>query len=88
MGVVSATDGAAPSSYDELIGVLDALPVLVRETRRRRRLSLRAAGEACGMGFASVQRCESGAGLHLETVVALLRWLGSPDPALLEEAAS
>lgn len=71
---------AAPTSYDEILDVLDRLPLLVRETRRRRGLSLRAAARESGVGFANLSRCENGAGMHMSTVVPLLRWVGTPDP--------
>lgn len=68
-----------PASYDELISVLTSLPLLVRETRRRRGLSVRAAAAESGVGFANISRCERGAGMHMATVVPLLRWVGRPD---------
>lgn len=67
------------SPYGELIEVLEALPLIVRETRRRRGLSQRAAGTAAGVEFATISRCENGAGLHLKSILPLLRWVGTPD---------
>lgn len=69
----------ALTSYEELISVLEALPLLVRETRRRRGLSLRAAADAAGTLAANIHRCEQGHGMHLASVVPLLRWVGTPD---------
>lgn len=74
----------APSTYDELIGVLEALPVLVREKRRRDRLSLRRAAELTGVGFNTISRFEQGEACSLGNAVQLLRWVGertAPPPA-------
>lgn len=68
-----------PTGYDELISVLDSLPLLVRETRRRRGLSLRAAAPLVGVESTTIHRCEQGDNLRLNNAVALLRWVGSPD---------
>jgi hypothetical protein len=70
---------SAPTSYAEVIDILERLPLLVREARRRRGLSLRAAARDAGVGFANISRCENGEGMHLSTVVPLLRWVGTPD---------
>lgn len=59
--------------------MLEALPVLVREKRRRDRLSCRAAGGASGVGFNTVSRVERGEHCSLENALALLRWVGAPD---------
>lgn len=77
---MSAPDPAAPAPYAELIEVLEALPLLVRETRRRRGLSQRAAAEQVGLeSWATLSRCENGAGLHMKSIVPLLRWIGTQD---------
>lgn len=76
-------DPTGPTPYGELIEVLECLPLLVRETRRRRQLSVRAAGQQAGLeNWATISRCENGAGLHLKSIVALLRWVGVPDSQL------
>ncbi|GJF06586.1 helix-turn-helix domain-containing protein [Pseudonocardia sp. D17] len=78
---------SAPTSYDELISVLESLPILVRETRRRRGMSQRAAAEQIGLEtWATLSRCENGAGLHMKSIVPLLRWIGTPDAALAGSA--
>jgi transcriptional regulator with XRE-family HTH domain len=62
--------------YGELADVLKHLPVLVRENRRRRGLSLRAAAQEAGVSFSTVARAESGEDCALSSAIALLNWLG------------
>jgi hypothetical protein len=69
-----------PTTYDELADVLDALPLLCREKRRRRGLSLRAAAREIGCSFSTVTRFESGEGCHLQHAIVVMRWLGQADP--------
>jgi DNA-binding transcriptional regulator YiaG len=73
---------AAPSSYGELADVLDALPLLVREARRARRLSVRATATQLGCSFSTVSRFENGKDVNLSNAAALLRWLDRPSPAV------
>lgn len=73
------------TSYAELADVLEALPLLVRETRRRRGLSLRAVGRELDMAASSVDRLERGQNCDLGAAVAYLRWMHSPDPQEDEE---
>jgi transcriptional regulator with XRE-family HTH domain len=75
LGIREAT---APSSYAELADVLANLGLIVREARRARRLSLRAASESIGhVDFTTLSRIESGQqGTRVSHAVALLRWLG------------
>jgi hypothetical protein len=63
------------SSYAELVDVLGLLPVLVREARRRRRLSLRAAAAQMGVSPSTAMRIEEGQDCALSNAVAVLRWL-------------
>jgi ribosome-binding protein aMBF1 (putative translation factor) len=66
------------SPYDELISILDSLPVLVREKRRRLGLSLRAAADEIGMSAPTIQRCEAGQKeVSLTNATILLRWVGT-----------
>lgn len=69
---------ARPTGYDELVEVLDGLPLLVREIRRRRGLSIRAAAREVGIPFSNLDRFErrEDVSLHL-TVLPLLRWVAS-----------
>ena len=69
------------TSYDELVGIIEALPVLVREKRRRLTLGLRAAADQSGVGMSTISRFENGENLSQDGLVALLRWVGTPDPA-------
>jgi predicted transcriptional regulator len=65
-----------PTSYAELVDVLANLPVLVRETRRRKQLSVRAAAMEAGVSFATLSRFEAGEDARMSTVRALLTWTG------------
>ncbi len=69
---------AAPTPYPEIADVLGRLPVLLREARRARRLSVRAAAAQLGMSFATVSRIEAGEDCVLSNAVAVLRWLDQP----------
>jgi hypothetical protein len=71
-----ARESAVLPGYDDLIVVLETLPLLIRETRRRKRLSLRAAGEVLGVSASTAMRWERGetVGLGVEGIVAVLRW--------------
>lgn len=64
------------TSYSELADVLANLPVLVRENRRRRGLSLRAAAQEAGVSFSTIARTESGDDCALSSAIALINWLG------------
>lgn len=68
------------SSYAELIAILDALPVLSREKRRRLGLTLRTASQASGVPFNAIKRIEDGtADPSWKSARNLLRWIGLPD---------
>lgn len=75
---------AKPTSYEELADVLDNLPLLLRETRRRRGLSLRATAKEVGTSFSTVTRFENGEDIMLSHASAVLRWIGSPDPVVVQ----
>jgi ribosome-binding protein aMBF1 (putative translation factor) len=68
-----------PAAYDELIEVLANLRFLVRETRRRRGLSIRATAEQLGLSHTVISRFEEGAGVQLGNAITLLRWVAAPD---------
>lgn len=73
--------GRELAGYAELIEVLEALPLLVREHRRRLKLTLREAGERAGVGFNTLYRLESRVGdCSLSNALAILRWLGADPP--------
>lgn len=63
------------SPYVELVEVLGLLPVLLREARRVRRLSLRAAAAQVGCSPSTLQRIEEGQDCALSNAVAELGWL-------------
>ena len=64
-----------PTSYAELATVLAALPLLLREARRGRRLSMREAAKQLDMSASTVLRIESGEDCALSNAAAVLRWL-------------
>lgn len=68
----------ALTTYSELADVLQLLPVLVREKRRLRGLSLRQAAKEIGVSFNTVTRFERGEDAVMSTVVAVFRWLDQP----------
>ena len=71
------------ATYEELAGVLTNLPLLLREARRARRLSLRAAGDEICVAASTVMRIENGDECSLASAVAVLRWMDldhSPSP--------
>src|SRR4249919_1349584 len=53
-------ESAVLPGYDDLIVVLETLPLLIRETRRRKGLSLRAAGNVLGVTHPTIMRWERG----------------------------
>lgn len=63
------------TSYSELADVLDSLPMLCKEKRRREALSLREASKQMGLSFSVVTRFENGTGVHLDSAKAVLHWL-------------
>lgn len=61
--------------YRELAEIIDRLPLLTREARRARGLSLRMAADKIGISFNTVTRIEHGDDCSLSSAVAVLRWL-------------
>jgi transcriptional regulator with XRE-family HTH domain len=61
--------------YAELAGVIARLPLLLREARRARGLSLRATAKELGVSFSTVSRLEEGNDCALSNAVAVLIWL-------------
>jgi len=68
----------AQTTYSELAQVLASLPMLLREARRARKLSLRAVARELDLSFSTVTRIESGEDCVLSNAVAVLRWLDAP----------
>ncbi len=67
------------TGYEELIDVLVSLRVILRETRRRKALSMREAGDVIGVAASTIMRWERGetVGLGVEGIVKVLRWADS-----------
>lgn len=70
-----------PTSYAELAGVLTALPMLLREARRARGLSIRAAASQIGCSFSTIHRIEHGEDAVMSNVSGVMRWLDQTVPA-------
>jgi DNA-binding XRE family transcriptional regulator len=69
-------EDGSPTPYAELAAVLDALPLLVREARRRHGHSLRAVEEWTGVPFNTIRRLENGETLPMmKHAAALLRYI-------------
>lgn len=64
-----------PTPYAELADVIAGLPLLLREARRARGLSLRAAARELDMSQSTVMRMERGDDCALSNAVAVLKWL-------------
>jgi transcriptional regulator with XRE-family HTH domain len=67
--------------YAELAEVLANLPLIVRERRRQRRLSIRTAGAEIGISFSTISRLENGEDMNESSLAAVLRWLDGPSEA-------
>ena len=71
----------ALTTYAELAEIVDNLPMLIREKRRRCGLSLRQAAAEIGCSFTTVTRFEQAdAGWNGRLLADLLRWLDAPTP--------
>lgn len=75
MGNTTSSSTRPMASYGELAEVIDNLPLLVREARRARGLSLRRVAEQTGLGFGTVARLERGDTVEITVVAPVLRWL-------------
>jgi transcriptional regulator with XRE-family HTH domain len=78
---------AAPTSYTELAHVLDSLPLLIREARRARGLSLRSAAALIGTNASTIARIEQGEAFNTSTAGPILRWLDARDTAARAESS-
>lgn len=63
--------------YSTVADVIEALPKLVTEKRRRHEWTLRGVAALTGLSFVTVDRAEKGKDLRLSSAVALLRWLAA-----------
>lgn len=69
-------DEGAPLGYDEIIEVVEMLPELVRDKRRREGLSLRKVEEQTGMSASTVLRFEQRLGnVQAVHLITLLKWV-------------
>ena len=73
--------GEQLTPYSEMADVLSSLALLLREARRARGLSMRAAAKEIGVSFSTVHRIENGDDCVLSNAVAVFRWLNH-SPAL------
>lgn len=72
---MTAVPNDQPTGYDELLQVLADLPVIVRETRRRKQQSFREAARESGVDAATLNRTEHGKGdPSLKNIRGILRW--------------
>lgn len=76
-----------PSTYADLVQVLDDLPVAVRSVRRARRLSQRDVGALTALSYSTICRVEAGEEYSSTSLRALLLWLDA-DPAAAGEVQS
>ena len=78
---------ARPAPYAAVAGLLDRLPVLLREEREDRGLTQQAAAEQIGTSKGTVNHIEMGRGCRTSSAVLVLRWLGTPGPTDRQERA-
>lgn len=64
-----------PTGYLELADVIAAIPLLLREKRRTRGLSIREVGKEMGISHSTVARIESGNDYVASHAVIVLMWL-------------
>lgn len=81
-----ADPGSGLTAYRELADVIGNLPLLLREARRARRLSVRAAAKEVGCSFSTISRMENGEDCALSNAVAVLRWLDLPTSDIASHA--
>lgn len=67
------------STYDELINILDNLPLLVKEKRRRLGISQRELGRIINIAYSTISRFEGGEQMHITTIRPLLEWISVND---------
>lgn len=73
----AALDHCELSTYTELVDVIVNLRFLVREKRRRDRLSQRAVASELGLSPSTMVRFEThGRDLSAEAIVTIIKWLG------------
>lgn len=70
------TAKGAPTPYGELAEVLLTLPLLMREARRARGLSMRSASKEVGVSASTWSRLEGSQDAVMSHVALVLAWLG------------
>lgn len=63
------------TTYAELAEIIESLPLIVREIRRSRQLSLRAAAKEIGTNAPTLGRMEAGSDYTVSNLRAVLCWL-------------
>ncbi|WP_288337909.1 helix-turn-helix domain-containing protein [uncultured Gordonia sp.] len=66
------------TTYSDMADTIEHIGAIVREYRRGRRLSLRAAATDAGVDPTTLHRIESGEQVRHHTVAQLLRWMDAP----------
>ncbi len=69
------------STFAEIVEVLDTLPIIMRNARRARRLSVREVARQAGLSFSTVSRMENAEEFTSVSLRAVLAWLDGPAPA-------
>lgn len=77
---VTVADDYELSTYTEIVEVLANLRFLVRERRRRERVSLRTLAKITGVTASTIHRFEHGKDVSTEGLLALVRWVGDLPP--------
>lgn len=75
-----STDDCELTTYAEMADVVSNLAFLVRERRRERRLSQRAAATEMGLNGSTLHRLEHGGDVATASLVAILGWLDWTHP--------
>jgi transcriptional regulator with XRE-family HTH domain len=61
--------------YGEIITVVDNLPVILREARRRKQASMRDVAKETGLSLTTVSRAEAGENIRTDSMTTLLKWV-------------
>jgi DNA-binding XRE family transcriptional regulator len=71
-----------PTPYSEVADLLSRLGLILREARRARGLSQRAAAAELHLSYSTISRIENGEDCDLSNAVTVIRWLDqTPRPA-------
>ncbi len=64
-----------PTTFTEIVAVIDTMPVILLNARRARALSQREAAAQIGVSFSTVSRMETGGEFSSVSLRAVLTWL-------------